>query len=203
MAQRQTPKDAAESLRTAVDRTVQATVGQAAVTRDRAQDLVDDVAQAAGRVRDVLEDLRVATKEDIRDLRDLVLSMQSRISTLEANLKPKVKSAAATPRRAAAAARPKPKAKAKPTTVKKKPAAIKQDDNMSKKSTQQPPSKISIQVIRELFEDAKNKKAITATVYLEFAEVWEHFNANKGNKEIKAADSKKLRSLYAEHLYKK
>ena len=71
-------------------------------------------------MRDVLEDLRVATKEDIRDLRDLVLSMQSRISTLEANLKPKVKSAAATPRRAAAAARPKPKAKA---AAKPKPKA--------------------------------------------------------------------------------
>ena len=52
----------------------------------------------------------------------------------------------------------KAKAKAKATVVKKKPAAIKQDDNMSKKSTQQQPSKISIQVIRELFEDAKNNK---------------------------------------------
>jgi predicted nucleic acid-binding protein len=74
---------------------------------------------------------------------------------------------------------------------------------MSKKSTQQQPSKVSVQVIRELFEDAKNKKAITATVYLEFDEVWEHFYANKGNKEIKAVDSKKLRSLYAKHTYKK
>ena len=78
--------------------------------------------------------------------------------------------------------RPKPKAKAKPTTVKKKPAAIKQDDKMSKKSTQQPPSKISVQVIRELFEDAKNKKTTTAAVYLEFADIWKHFTQTKATK---------------------
>jgi predicted nucleic acid-binding protein len=96
----------------------------------------------------------------------------------------------------------KAKAKAKATVVNKKPAMTKQDDKMSKKSTQQPPSKVSVQVIRELFEDAKNKKAITATVYLEFADVWKHFYANKGNKEIKAVDAKKLKELYAEHIYK-
>jgi hypothetical protein len=99
--------------------------------------------------------------------------------------------------------RPKAKAKAKATTVKNKAVMTKQDDKMSKKSTQQPPSKISTQVIRELFEDAKNKKAITAIVYLEFADVWNHFYANKGNKEIKAVDSKKLKELYAEYIYTK
>ena len=88
-------------------------------------------------MRDVLEDLRVATKEDIRDLRDLVHSMQSRISTLEANLKPKVKSAAATPRRAAAAARPKPKAKAaaKPKAKAKTAAKPKRTASTAKKTT--------------------------------------------------------------------
>ena len=73
---------------------------------------------------------------------------------------------------------------------------------MSKKSTQQPPSKISIQVIRELFEDAKNKKTITAAVYLEFVDVWKHFYANKGNNEIKAVNSKKVKELYAARIYK-
>ena len=59
-------------------------------------------------------------------------------------------------------------------------------------------------MIRELFEDAKNKKAITAAFYLEYADVWKHYYANKGNKEIKAVDGKKkkLKSLYAEHIYK-
>jgi outer membrane biosynthesis protein TonB len=96
--------------------------------------------------------------------------------------------------------KPKPKAKAKATTVKKKPTMVKQDDKATKK--QQPPSKISVQTIREVFEDAKNNKAITTSIYLEFAYVWKHFYANKANKEIKAVDSKKLKHLYAEHIYK-
>jgi hypothetical protein len=98
-------------------------------------------------------------------------------------------------------AKPKPKNKAKTTTAKRKPAMVKQDEKATKK--QQPPSKVSVQVIRELFEDAKHKKAITAAVYLEFVDVWKHVYANKGNKEIKAVDSKKLKELYAEHLRKK
>ena len=103
-------------------------------------------------------------------------------------------------------AKPKPRAKAKATAVrkddkvKKKPATVKQDDNVTKK--QQPPSQVSLQMIQELFEDAKNKKAITAAVYLEYADVWNHYYANKGNREIKAVDSKQLKSLYAEHLWK-
>ena len=55
-------------------------------------------------------------------------------------------------------------------------------------------------MIRELFEDAYNKKTITAAVYLEFVDVWKHFYDNKGNKEIKAVDAKKLKELYAEHI---
>lgn len=119
MAQRQSPKDAADALRTAVDRTVTATVGQAAVTRGRAQELVDDVAQAAGRVRDVLEDLRVATKEDLREIRGELDRLDARIATLE--------SRASAARRPAAAkgskSKPKGKAKAaagKPTAAKRK-----------------------------------------------------------------------------------
>ena len=99
---------------------------------------------------------------------------------------------------------PKPKAKPTPSEVKKDDKTKKkQDDKMFKKSTQQLPAKVSIQVIRELFEDAYNKKTITTTMYLEFADVWKHFYANKGNKEIKAVDAKKLKELYAEHIYKK
>jgi hypothetical protein len=111
---------------------------------------------------------------------------------------PKSKTPTPTPR-PTPPAKPKPKAKAKATAVrkddkvKKKPATVKQDDKVTKK--QQSPSQVSLQVIRELFEDAKNKKAITATVYLEYADVWKHFYANKGNKEIKAVDSKTLKEL--------
>ena len=110
----------------------------------------------------------------------------------------------ATTPRAPPPARPKPKAKAKATGVKKdnkakkKPTTVKQDEKATKK--QQSPSQVSIQVIRELFEDAKNKKAITAAFYLEYADVWKHYYANKGNKEIKAVDGKTINSLDAEHM---
>jgi len=77
------PGDAAETVRGAVDRTFQATLGGAQVTRERAQELVDDVAQAASRVRDVLDDLRVATGEDVRSLRSSLEALERRVAELE------------------------------------------------------------------------------------------------------------------------
>lgn len=75
--------DAADALRTAVDRTFQATVGQAQVTRGRAQEIVDELAQATGRVREVLDDLRVATGDDVKELRAENRDLRRRVSALE------------------------------------------------------------------------------------------------------------------------
>jgi polyhydroxyalkanoate synthesis regulator phasin len=83
MAPRQRRGDAADAVRTAVDRTFQATLGQAQLTRERAQELVDEVASAASRVRDVLEDLRVATGEDVRTLRARIEELERRVDELE------------------------------------------------------------------------------------------------------------------------
>ncbi len=83
MASRQRPKDAADAVRSAVDRTVHATVGGASVTRERAQDLVDEVAQAATRVREVIDDLRIATGEDLRAVADGVHALERRVAALE------------------------------------------------------------------------------------------------------------------------
>lgn len=83
MASRQRPKDAADAVRSAVDRTVHATVGGASVTRERAQDLVDEVAQAATRVREVIDDLRIATGEDLRAVEDDVHALERRVAALE------------------------------------------------------------------------------------------------------------------------
>jgi polyhydroxyalkanoate synthesis regulator phasin len=83
MAPRQRRGDAAETVRSAVDRTFQATLGQAQVTRERAQELVDDVAHVASRVRGVLEDLRVATHEDVRNLESRIEMLERRVSELE------------------------------------------------------------------------------------------------------------------------
>jgi len=111
MARAQRPREAADALRTAVDRTVQATVGQANASRDKAQDLVDEVTQAAGKLRETLDDLRVATREDVRELADRLSSIERRLTALEKKppaAKPKPK-----PKPKAAAAR-----KTKPTKAK-------------------------------------------------------------------------------------
>lgn len=73
----------ASAVRAAVDRTYQATVGSAQLTRERAQELVDEVSQAAGRVRTVLEDLRVATGDDIRALHNQLDRLERRVAKLE------------------------------------------------------------------------------------------------------------------------
>ena len=73
----------ADALRGAVDRTYQATVGQAQVTRERAQELVDELAQSAGRVRQILDDLRLASGEDLRRLQDRVETLEKRVAALE------------------------------------------------------------------------------------------------------------------------
>jgi polyhydroxyalkanoate synthesis regulator phasin len=75
--------DAADVLRGAVDRTFQATVGQAQGTRDRAQEVVDELASAAGRVREVIEDMRVASYDEVRDLNTRIAALEARVAELE------------------------------------------------------------------------------------------------------------------------
>ena len=91
------PADAVGAVRTAVERTFQATADSAQSTRTRAQDLVDEVAGAAGRVREMIEDIRVL--EDLKRLRTEVETLTRRVAALED------KPAAAKPARSSAAAR--------------------------------------------------------------------------------------------------
>ena len=79
-----------EAVRSAVEQAFQATAGQAATAasatqgaRDRAQDIVDELAQAAGRVRDALDDLRPPTAEDVRALREDLKKLEKRVAKLE------------------------------------------------------------------------------------------------------------------------
>ncbi len=62
---------------------------------------------------------------------------------------------------------------------------------------------MGIQGIREIFEDLKNKGKISASVYLDYQALYKQWLSHKGNKEAKADDLKKLKSLYAEHIYEK
>ena len=73
--------DAVESVRSAIERTFQATTEGAAGTQKRTRALVDEVAHAAVRVRETIEDLRVL--EDVRGLRREIQSLTSRVAALE------------------------------------------------------------------------------------------------------------------------
>jgi polyhydroxyalkanoate synthesis regulator phasin len=76
--------EAADAVRSAVDRTFQATVGQGAqVTRDRAQELVDELTGAAARMRDLVEELRPAAADELSELRQEVAELRARVAALE------------------------------------------------------------------------------------------------------------------------
>ena len=82
-------------MRAAVDQAVQATAGQAQVTRDRAGGIADDIAEelsaAAGRVRGALgalEDLRPSAGEDLAALRGRVAALEARVAELESGATP-------------------------------------------------------------------------------------------------------------------
>jgi hypothetical protein len=70
--------DAVGAVRTAVERTFHATADQAQSTRTRAQDLVDEVAGAAGRLREMVDQLGV-----LEDLKKQVEALTSRVAALE------------------------------------------------------------------------------------------------------------------------
>ncbi len=141
-------KGASDAVRRAVERTIDSTVGSGAQTRGRAQDLVDDVlrraeksAQRATRsVREVtdkqreaasgvgeklvaaIQDMRLATGEDLRQLHATVERLDRRVARLEGS----DGSAKATKKKAAKKkAATKKKAQKKGSTVKRKAAAKK------------------------------------------------------------------------------
>ena len=70
--------DAVGAVRTAVERTFHATADQAQTTRTRAQDLVDEVAGAAGRLREMIEQIGV-----LEDIKKQVDALSSRVAALE------------------------------------------------------------------------------------------------------------------------
>jgi polyhydroxyalkanoate synthesis regulator phasin len=74
----------ADAVRTAVDDAFQAAAGQAQSTRERASDIVDELSGAAGRLRDVLDDLRPPSGDEVRALREEVRSLAERVARLEA-----------------------------------------------------------------------------------------------------------------------
>jgi DNA-directed RNA polymerase subunit F len=108
----------ADAVRKAVDHAFTSATEQAEqaqqLTRDRAQEIADDLTQLASRFRDAIEDLRPPTGEELR-------SIASRLDALEARLAKIEKPAARKPAARKPAAR-KPAAR-KPAA--RKPAARK------------------------------------------------------------------------------
>ena len=103
-----------EAVRSAVDQAFQATAEQAETARVGAQSIVDEFAQAAGRVREALEDLRPPTGDEINELRKTVAALEARVAALEAGAtKP-----ARAPAKRSTTSRAKKPATAKPATPK-------------------------------------------------------------------------------------
>ncbi len=74
----------ADAVRAAATQAIEATAGQAASsTQRRAQQLADELSQAAGRFRDTLDDLRPPTGDDLRLLHERVAKLEARIAKLE------------------------------------------------------------------------------------------------------------------------
>ena len=87
--QRDTDRTAgrAEAVRSAVDQAFQTTAVQGAAAaeqgREAAQDIVEQLAQAAGRVREVIDDLRPPTGDDVRSLKRSIEALEKRVAALE------------------------------------------------------------------------------------------------------------------------
>jgi len=107
----------ADAVRGAAVQAFQATAGQAGVTRERAQELADELAQAAGRFVGALDELRPASADEIRSLREDLRALETRIAALEGAA---TKAPAAAAKRGAAAR----KAPAAPKAPATKPAAV-------------------------------------------------------------------------------
>src|SRR3954454_19630069 len=78
----------ADAVRSAAVQAFQSTAGQAGITRERAQDLADELAQAAGRLIGAFDELRPATADDVRSLREQVAALEQRVAALEPTAAP-------------------------------------------------------------------------------------------------------------------
>jgi hypothetical protein len=119
--------DAVEAVRSAVERTFQATTEGAATTSKRTRNLVEEVAAAASRIRETIEDLKIL--EDVRGLRSDIEGLARRVAALENRAAPSrpapVKRTTAkrtTAKRTPAKRTPAKRTPAKRTAAKRRPA---------------------------------------------------------------------------------
>jgi polyhydroxyalkanoate synthesis regulator phasin len=111
-----TERSRADSVRAAVEQAFEATAQGAGPVRERAQELADELSGAATRFREVLEELRPWSPDEVAKLRERVAALEARVGELEA-----ARAAAPAPARRAPA---KPRATAaKPRATAAKPRA--------------------------------------------------------------------------------
>jgi polyhydroxyalkanoate synthesis regulator phasin len=95
-----------DSVRAAVDQAFTAGAEQAETARGRAQDVFEELTQAAGRFREVIEEIRPPSGDDLKSIRESLDRLEQRVAALEA-------------------AKPAPRAPAKKAPARRKPAAAK------------------------------------------------------------------------------
>ena len=129
--------DAVEAVRSAVERTFQATSEGAAGTSKRTRALVDEIAHAAARVRESLEDRTL-----LEDLRNELRSLGQRVSALEGRGAKPASTTSAPSRPAAAKPKRRPAKRAssakRATTAKPASAAKRATTARPAKSTKRP-----------------------------------------------------------------
>lgn len=108
--------DTVEAVRSAVERTFQATAEGAASTSKRTRTLVDEVAHAASRIRETIEELKVL--EDVRGLRSEIEALARRVAALE--VRSEAPSRPAPAKRSASAKRTTAKRASKPVKTRAK-----------------------------------------------------------------------------------
>ena len=91
-----------------------------------------------------------------------------------------------------------PEEKQQPTTFKVKKTIKKDTENI-----QIPPSKIGIQRLRELLEDAKNKQKLSTDDASAYTALFNEWKTAKGDAKLKKKKVVGLREIYERVLYKK
>ncbi len=131
-------QEAVDAIRAAIERGLQMSAEGAQATRERTRELVEEIASAAGRVRQSLEDMRVL--DELRKLRTEVEALAARVAALE---RPGTSSAGTST--AARPATAKPRGKTASTRTRKpaarKPAARKPAVKKTTTATRSPAKK--------------------------------------------------------------
>src|SRR4051794_12901080 len=78
------PDSRADQVRAAVAQAFGATAQGAGPVRERAQELADELVGAASRFREVLEELRPPTVDELSALRERIATLEARVAELEA-----------------------------------------------------------------------------------------------------------------------